>query len=95
MAESSAPQRSAFFASFSASSERGTAWNPGTIPARNADTDFIFSGVIFMIIRIAMVGAAQELAAAMLPVVFATAIFNAILVQALYIPVCKALKVND
>ena len=57
-------------------------------------TTFV-SGVIFMIIRIAMVGAAQELAAAMLPVVFATAIFNAILVQALYIPVCKALKVND
>ena len=55
----------------------------------------VVSGVIFMIIRIAMVGAAQELAAAMLPVVFATAIFNAILVQALYIPVCKALKVND
>ena len=53
------------------------------------------SGVIFMVIRIAMVGAAQELAAAMLPVVFATGIFNAILVQALYIPVCKALKVNN
>ena len=55
----------------------------------------VVSGVIFMIIRIAMVGAAQQLAAAMLPVVFATAVFNAILVQALYIPVCKALKVND
>ena len=38
---------------------------------------------------------AAEGVAAMLPVVFATAIFNAILVQALYIPVCKALKVND
>lgn len=65
------------------------------IPAIGTFVTTVVSGVIFMIIRIAMVGAAQELAAAMLPVVFATAIFNAILVQALYIPVCKALKVND
>ena len=65
------------------------------IPAIGTFATTVVSGVIFMIIRIAMVGAAQELAAAMLPVVFATAIFNAILVQALYIPVCKALKVND
>ena len=63
------------------------------IPAIGTFVTTVVSGVIFMIIRIAM--AAQELAAAMLPVVFATAIFNAILVQALYIPVCKALKVND
>ena len=41
-----------------------------------------------------MVGAAAQLAAAMLPVVFATGIFNAILVQALYFPICKALKVE-
>lgn len=65
------------------------------IPAIGTFVTTVVSGVIFMIIRIAMVGAAQELAAAMLPVVFATAVFNAILVQALYIPVCKALKVND
>ena len=65
------------------------------IPAIGTFVTTVVSGVIFMIIRIAMVGAAQQLAAAMLPVVFATAIFNAILVQALYIPVCKALKVND
>ena len=39
-----------------------------------------------------MIGAAQELAAAMLPVILATGVFNAILVQALYAPVRKALK---
>ena len=65
------------------------------VPAIGTFVTTVVSGVIFMVIRIAMVGAAQELAAAMLPVVFATGIFNAILVQALYIPVCKALKVNN
>ena len=53
------------------------------------------SGVIFMLIKIAMVGAAGELAAAMLPVVLLTAVFNAILVQALYLPIRKALKLAD
>ena len=65
------------------------------VPAIGTFVTTVVSGVIFMVIRIAMVGAAQELAAAMLPVVLATGIFNAILVQALYIPVCKALKVNN
>lgn len=55
----------------------------------------LLSGVIFMLIKMAMVGAAGELAAAMLPVVAATAVFNAILVQALYIPIKKALKLDD
>ena len=53
------------------------------------------SGVIFMLIKIAMVGAAGELAAAMLPVVLLTAAFNAVLVQALYLPIRKALKIAD
>ena len=53
------------------------------------------SGVIFMLIKIAMVGAAGELAAAMLPVVLLTAAFNAVLVQALYLPIRKALKLAD
>lgn len=53
------------------------------------------SGVIFMLIKIAMVGAAGELAAAMLPVVLLTAVFNAVLVQALYLPIRKALKLAD
>lgn len=55
----------------------------------------LLSGVIFMLIKMAMVGAAAELAAAMLPVVFATAVFNAILVQALYLPIKKALKIEE
>ena len=53
------------------------------------------SGVIFMLIRIAMVGAASELVAAMLPVVLLTAVFNAILVSALYLPIRKALGLSD
>ena len=53
------------------------------------------SGVIFMLIKIAMVGAAGELVAAMLPVVLLTAAFNAVLVQALYLPIRKALKLAD
>lgn len=52
------------------------------------------SGTIFMLIRIAMVGAAGELAAAMLPVVLLTAVFNAVLVGALFLPVRKALKIE-
>lgn len=62
-------------------------------PALGTFVTTVVSGVVFMLIRIAMVGAASQLAAAMLPVVFATAVFNAILVQALYYPICKALKV--
>ena len=53
------------------------------------------SGVIFMVIKIAMVGAAEQLAAAMLSVIMLTAVFNAILVAALYVPIKKALKLND
>ncbi|QUC02778.1 hypothetical protein [Atopobium sp. oral taxon 416] len=64
------------------------------IPLVGSFVTTVVSGVIFMIIRIAMVGAAQQLAAAMLPVVFATGAFNAILVAALYVPICKALKVQ-
>ena len=56
-------------------------------------TTFV-SGVIFMVIKMAMLGVVGELAAAMLPVVAMTAVFNAILVGALYMPVQKALKIN-
>ncbi|MDY2776898.1 MAG: hypothetical protein SOU51_00750 [Collinsella sp.] len=55
----------------------------------------ILSGVIFMVIKMAMVGAVAELAAAMLPVVVATAVFNAMLVQALHAPMRKALRLDD
>ena len=52
------------------------------------------SGVIFMVIKMAMLGVVGELAAAMLPVVAMTAVFNAILVGALYLPIQKALRLN-
>ena len=64
------------------------------VPALGAFVTTVVSGLIFMAIRIAMIGAAQELVAAMLPVVCLTAVFNAILVQALYLPICKALKIE-
>lgn len=57
-------------------------------------TTFV-SGAIFMVIKMAMLGVVGELAAAMLPVVALTAVFNAILVGALYVPIKKALKIND
>lgn len=56
-------------------------------------TTFV-SGAIFMVIKMAMLGVVGELAAAMLPVVAMTAVFNAILVGALYLPIQKALKLN-
>lgn len=64
------------------------------IPAIGAFVTTVVSGLIFMVIKIAMIGAAQEMVAAMLPVVMLTAVFNAILVGALYLPICKALKVE-
>lgn len=65
------------------------------IPLIGSFVTTVVSGVIFMLIKIAMVGAAGELAAAMLPVVLLTGIFNAVLVQALYLPIRKALKLAD
>lgn len=56
-------------------------------------TTFV-SGVIFMVIKMAMLGVVGELAAAMLPVVAMTAVFNAILVGALYLPIQKALRLH-
>ena len=56
-------------------------------------TTFV-SGAIFMVIKMAMLGVVGELAAAMLPVVAMTAVFNAILVGALYLPIQKSLKLN-
>ena len=42
-----------------------------------------------------IVKAAEQRAAAMTPVVLLTAVFNAILVAALYVPIRKALKIAD
>lgn len=65
------------------------------VPLAGSFVTTVVSGVIFMLIRIAMVGAASELAAAMLPVVVLTAAFNAVLVSALYLPIRKALGLSD
>ena len=66
---------------------------PGIAIVATFVTTFV-SGVIFMVIKMAMLGVVGELAAAMLPVVAMTAVFNAILVGALYVPIQKALKLN-
>lgn len=65
------------------------------VPAIGTFVTTVVSGCIFMVIKMAMLGVVAQLAAAMLPVVFATGVFNAILVQALYIPICKALKISE
>ena len=65
------------------------------IPLVGTFVTTVLSGCIFMVIKMAMIGVVGELAAAMLPVVIATAVFNAILCQALYLPIKKALKVED
>ena len=54
----------------------------------------LISGCIFMVIKMAMLGVVGQLAAAMLPVVALTAVFNGVLVGALYLPIKKALKLN-
>lgn len=68
------------------------------IPAVGTFVTTVISGVIFMVIKLALFGFSAEmvavLPAAMLPVIFATAVFNAVLVAALYIPIKKALKVE-
>ena len=70
-------------------------------PARNlvpvVDT-FIttfLSGMIFMVVKMTLMGFAGELAAVMTPVVTVTAVFNAILVGALYQPVKQSLGLNE
>lgn len=65
------------------------------IPLVGTFVTTVLSGCIFVAIKMAMIGVVGELAAAMLPVVIATAVFNAILCQALYVPIKKALKVED
>lgn len=53
------------------------------------------SGMIFMVVKMALMGFAGELAAVMTPVVTVTAVFNAILVGALYQPVKQSLGLNE
>lgn len=75
-----------------AASRRGTISPVAAAVATFVTT--LVSGCIFMVIKMAMIGLVAELAAAMLPVVAATAVFNGILVAALYLPIKKALKLS-
>lgn len=65
------------------------------IPTVSTFVTTFLSGFIFMVIKMAMMGFATELAAVMMPVIALTAVFNAILVGALCLPVRKALGLND
>lgn len=65
------------------------------IPTVGTFVTTFLSGFIFMVIKMAMMGFATELAAVMMPVIALTAVLNAILVGALCLPVRKALGLND
>ena len=65
------------------------------IPTLGTFVTTFVSGFIFMVIRMVLMQFDMAIAAAMLPVVAITAVFNAVLVGALYVPIKKALKLND
>lgn len=69
---------------------------PAYIPTVGTFVTTALSGIIFMAIKMVLSGAAavMPLLTGMLPVVLLTAVFNAILVGALYVPIKKALKLN-
>lgn len=55
----------------------------------------LLSGVIFMFIKVATMGFATQIIGLMFPVVALTAVFNAVLVAALYIPLKGAMGIAD
>lgn len=55
----------------------------------------LLSGVIFMVIKVATMGFATQIIGLMLPVIALTAVFNAVLVAALYIPLKGAMGIED
>lgn len=61
------------------------------IPALGTFVTTVVSGLIFMLIKIAMIGIASGIVGAMLPVILLTGVFNGMLVTALYDPVKKAI----
>ena len=65
------------------------------VPAVGTFATTVVSGVIFMVIKMATMGFAENLTAVMLPVVLATGVFNAILVSALYPLLRKMLKLGE
>ena len=65
------------------------------VPVVGTFTTTFLSGMIFMVVKMALMGFAGELAAVMTPVVTVTAVFNAILVGALYQPVKQSIGLNE
>ncbi len=67
----------------------------GLVPVVGTFITTFLSGMVFMVIKMALMGFAGELAAVMTPVVTLTAAFNAVLVGALYQPVKRSLGLNE
>ena len=65
------------------------------IPTAGTFVTTFLSGAIFMVIKMALMQFDTSLISLMLPVVALTAVFNAILVGALYLPIKHALKLAD
>lgn len=65
------------------------------IPVVGTFATTFLSGFIFMVIKMALMGFASQLAAVMLPVIALSSVFNAILVGALYQPVRNSLGATD
>ena len=65
------------------------------VPVAGTFVTTFLSGAIFMVIKMALMGFALELAGLMLPVIALTSVFNAVLVGALYIPITRALGLED
>lgn len=65
------------------------------VPVGGTFITTFLSGMIFMVVKMTLMGFAGELAAVMTPVVTVTAVFNAILVGALYQPVKQSLGLNE
>ena len=65
------------------------------IPVVGTFATTFLSGFIFMVVKMALMGFASQLAAVMLPVIALSSVFNAILVGALYQPVRNSLGATD
>lgn len=65
------------------------------IPTVGTFVTTFLSGAIFMVVKMALMQFDTSLISLMLPVVALTAVFNAILVGALYLPIKHALKLAD
>lgn len=65
------------------------------IPVVGTFATTFLSGFIFMVVKMALMGFASQLAAVMLPVIALSSVFNAILVGALYQPVKNSLGATD